>query len=206
MGHRARDLRPQGLRDLDALHLAAAEQGRCEVLVTTDDRFIAAAKDRLSIFASYLLLHNSAVGIAAFALGVALGVPTVLLMLDNGLILGAMLALYAGRGLGPAFGGWLVIHGSTELTAVTLCGGAGLALADALLFPGRQRRSEALAAAGRVAGLVVLGAILMLLVAGLLEGFARQLVTDDGARYAIGSAMAVAWLLYFRYAGRTGRR
>src|SRR5437773_2002835 len=43
----------------------------------------AAAKDRLSIFASYLLLHNSAVGIAAFALGVALGVPTVLLMLDN---------------------------------------------------------------------------------------------------------------------------
>ena len=57
-----------------------------------------------------------------------------------------------------------------------------------------------------MAGLVVLGAILMLLVAGLLEGFARQLVTDDGARYAIGSAMAVAWLLYFRYAGRTARR
>ena len=44
VGHRARDLRPQGLRDLDALHLAAAEQGRCEVLVTTDDRFIAAAR------------------------------------------------------------------------------------------------------------------------------------------------------------------
>jgi len=166
----------------------------------------AGAKDRLSVFASYLLLHNSAVGIAAFALGVALGVPTVLLMLDNGLILGAMLALYAGRGLGTAFGGWLVIHGSTELTAVTLCGGAGLALADALLFPGRRRRSEALAAAGRVAGLVVLGAILMLLVAGLLEGFARQLVTDDVARYAIGSAMAVAWLLYFRFAGTAARR
>jgi predicted nucleic acid-binding protein len=41
VGHRARDLRAQGLRDLDALHLAAAEQGRCEVLVTTDDRLIA---------------------------------------------------------------------------------------------------------------------------------------------------------------------
>src|SRR5260221_6142730 len=87
---------------------------------------MAAAKDRLSVFASYLLLHNSAVGIAAFALGVALGVPTVLLMLDNGLILGAMLALYAGRGLGPAFGGWLVIHVSNELTAVTPFGGVSL--------------------------------------------------------------------------------
>jgi hypothetical protein len=46
----------------------------------------------------------------------------------------------------------------------------------------------------------------MLLVAGLLEGFARQLVTDDLARWAIGSAMAVAWLLYFRYAGTITRR
>ncbi len=44
VGHRARDLRSQGLRDPDALHLAAAEQGRCEVLVTTDDRFTAAAR------------------------------------------------------------------------------------------------------------------------------------------------------------------
>jgi predicted nucleic acid-binding protein len=44
VGHRARDLRAQGLRDLDALHLAAAEQGRCEVLVTTDDRLIATAR------------------------------------------------------------------------------------------------------------------------------------------------------------------
>jgi len=44
LGRRARDLRALGLRDLDALHLAAAEQGRCEVLVTTDDRLIAATR------------------------------------------------------------------------------------------------------------------------------------------------------------------
>src|SRR5260221_554400 len=163
----------------------------------------APTEDRLSIFASYLLLHNSAIGIASFALGVALGLPTVLLLLDNGLILGAMIALHAGRGLGQAFGGWLVIHGTTELLAVVLCGGAGLALGDAMLFPGPRRRAEALATTGRVAGLVVLGAIVMLLVAGLLEGFGRQLVTDDLARYAIGGVMAAAWLLYFRYGGTT---
>jgi len=43
-------------------------------------------------------------------------------------------------------------------------------------------------------------------VAGLLEGFARQIVTDDLARWAIGSAMAAAWLLYFRYAGTATRQ
>jgi len=40
---RARTLRLQDLRDLDALHLACAERGGVEVLVTTDDAFIAAA-------------------------------------------------------------------------------------------------------------------------------------------------------------------
>ena len=44
VGRRARWLRAQGLRDLDALHLAAAEQGGAEVLITTDDRFITAAR------------------------------------------------------------------------------------------------------------------------------------------------------------------
>src|SRR5215510_2311234 len=40
---RARTLRLHGLRDLDALHLACAERGGVEGLVTTDDAFIAAA-------------------------------------------------------------------------------------------------------------------------------------------------------------------
>jgi hypothetical protein len=37
----------------------------------------------------------------------------------------------------------------------------------------------------------------MLLVAGLLEGFGRQLITSDLARYAIGGGMLTFWLLYF---------
>jgi predicted nucleic acid-binding protein len=40
---RARALRLHGLRDLDALHLACAERGGVEVLVTTDDAFVTAA-------------------------------------------------------------------------------------------------------------------------------------------------------------------
>ncbi len=40
IGRRARTLRRQGLRDLDALHLASAEAGGVAVLVTTDDGFV----------------------------------------------------------------------------------------------------------------------------------------------------------------------
>ena len=44
VSRRARELRAQGLQDLDALHLAAAEQGGAEALLTTDDRLIRAAQ------------------------------------------------------------------------------------------------------------------------------------------------------------------
>jgi predicted nucleic acid-binding protein len=41
---RARHLRSQGRRDIDALHLAVAETAAVEVLLTTDDDFIRAAR------------------------------------------------------------------------------------------------------------------------------------------------------------------
>ena len=45
VGRRARELRAQDLRDMDALHLAAAERGNAEFLLTTDDRFLRAARE-----------------------------------------------------------------------------------------------------------------------------------------------------------------
>jgi hypothetical protein len=41
------------------------------------------------------------------------------------------------------------------------------------------------------------GAVLMLVCAGLLEGYGRQLVTQPAARASIGAAMLLFWLAYF---------
>lgn len=161
-----------------------------------------AAADSLYAFATYLFSHNAGIGMFAFALGFALGVPTVLLLFYNGLTLGAFLALYASRGLAWDLVGWLSVHGTTELLAIVLCGGGGLVLAGAIVFPDRETRLESLARRGRAAGTLIMGAVLMLFVAGLLEGFARQLVTDMTARYMIGGAMLVFWLTYFTLGGR----
>jgi uncharacterized membrane protein SpoIIM required for sporulation len=135
--------------------------------------------------------------VIAAVFGIALGAPTLLLLVSNGLMLGSFFALYASRGLGFELGGWLIIHGGTELLAVALCGGAGLAIADAFLFPGQKTRLQSLAERGRVAGLVALGAVVMLAIAGVLEGIGRQVITDDFARYGIGIGMLALWSLYF---------
>jgi len=160
---------------------------------------------RLGAFASFLFTHNARVGMFAFALGFVAGIPVYLLLFSTGLMLGAFGALYASRGLGVAIWGWLLPHGVTELSAVVLCGGAGLILAQALVFPGRHTRLQNLAIRGREAGVIVLGAVAMLLVAGLLEGFFRQMVRSDVVRYLVATTTAVFWGYYFVRVGRGAR-
>ncbi len=148
-----------------------------------------------------LFQHNTMVGILTFSLGVAAGVPTVLLLVYQGLGFGAFLALHYNRGLLGDFIGWVSIHGVTEFGAILLCGAAGLAIADRILFPGRYRRVESLALNGRMAAQVAIGAMLLFFVAGILEGGFRQLVASTALRLAIGAVTGAAWLFYFTRAG-----
>jgi len=151
----------------------------------------------LALLASFLFTNNARVAIGAFALGFAAGLPTALLMLSTGCMLGAIVALFGGRGLGLELGGWLMIHGTTELFAVVLAGAAGFRIGRAVIFPGTATRVAAAQAAGRQAATVMIGVGAMLLVAALLEGFARQLIADAGARYAVAATVLLLWLGYF---------
>jgi uncharacterized membrane protein SpoIIM required for sporulation len=161
--------------------------------------------DMLATFAAALFTHNSQIAIMSFALGFAFCVPTILLIAYNGLMLGAFLAVFAAKGLAWNMAGWLMIHGTTELFAINIAGAAGLRIGTAIAFPGRESRTEAAVKAGRTAAVAMAGTVIMLAVAGLLEGIGRQTVTDDMTRFGIGSAMLAGWLLYF-YLPRRRRR
>jgi uncharacterized membrane protein SpoIIM required for sporulation len=153
--------------------------------------------DPLTTFAAYLFTHNAQIALFAFALGFAFGVPTAMLLVYNGLTLGALVEIYVSKGLGAMLGGWLIIHGSTELFAITLAGAAGFRIGMAVGFPGRASRLESAVAAGRTGGTAMAGVVLMLLVAGLLEGIGRQTIDVDWERYALGSAVFAGWLVYY---------
>ncbi|WEK44331.1 MAG: stage II sporulation protein M [Candidatus Sphingomonas colombiensis] len=159
-------------------------------------------RDGLATFAAFLFGHNAQIAIFSFALGFAFAVPTVLLIFYNGLMLGAMFAVFIPKGLGLNLAAWLAIHGTTELFAIIIAGAAGIRIGGAIAFPGRQDRMEAVIRAGRTAATAMMGAVVMLAVAGVLEGIGRQVVRTDGARAAIGAAMLVGWLIYFYAIGR----
>ena len=159
-------------------------------------------KDWLSIFATFLFTHNSQVAIPAFALGFAFGVPTVFLLIYNGGTLGAFFALFGAKGLGAPLGGWLIIHGTTEIFAIILAGAAGLRIGWQLVFPGRvvaarrgnDRRPHGRDRDGRRRGHAV--------GCRVLEGIGRQTITSDLARYAIGISMLLIWLMFYYWPRR----
>jgi uncharacterized membrane protein SpoIIM required for sporulation len=132
----------------------------------------------LSTFAAYLFTHNVQVSILAFALGFALAVPTVLLVLMNGCLLGAMFYVFRSKGLAYEFGGWLFIHGSTELFAICIAGAAGMRIGTRIAFPGALSRMKAAAKAGR--GARTLGKRIM----GL------RVASRDGSGLAIDQVIA----------------
>jgi uncharacterized membrane protein SpoIIM required for sporulation len=157
------------------------------------------------VFANFLFQHNTLIGIMMFGLGIAAGVPTLMLLAYQGIIFGAFIGLHFNRDLLVDFLGWVSIHGVTEFGAIILCGAGGLVIAQNILFPGRHSRIDNLAAHGRSAAQFAVGAVFMFLVAGLIEGGLRQLVADTTARFAIGALTGAAWLAYFLLAGRRER-
>lgn len=193
----------------DAFVSAEVAQGRDPAASTEDLREVLYADrdlgDALTLFATFLFQHNTQVGILCFALGFAIGVPVLWLLFFNGAILGAFAALHHQHELSVDFWGWVLPHGVTELLAVVLCGAAGLLQGRAVLLPGRRTRAAALRDAGRRGGVIVLGSAGLFLLAALLEGFFRQLVHSVGVRYAVITATAVWWGVYFVRAGRSRR-
>jgi uncharacterized membrane protein SpoIIM required for sporulation len=157
----------------------------------------------LGAFATFLFSHNTRIAIFVFGLGVFVCLPAIALTFYNGLGLGAMLALHVDRGLGWDLGGWLSIHGVTELSAICIACGGGLQLGAAILFPGPRARRDALQHAGRDAVKLALVAAIMLVAAAILEGFFRQIVQDMTIRYAVGWGVGLLWLTWALLAGRS---
>lgn len=153
--------------------------------------------DFLGTFAAFLFTHNAQISLLCFALGFAFAVPTLMLVLYNGAMMGALFQVYVAKGLGLDLAAWLSIHGTTELFAIILAAAAGMRIGTRIAFPGGKSRMAAAREAGRTGATAMIGVVVMLGVAGLLEGFARQLINGEMLRFVIGGGMMLFWLSYF---------
>lgn len=80
-------------------------------------------------FASLLMTHNIKVSVLALALGLTLGIGTLILLFYNGVILGAVITDYVLDGQSLFLGGWLLPHGVIEIPAILIAGQIGFIFA-----------------------------------------------------------------------------
>jgi len=98
--------------------------------------------------------------------------------------------------------GFVLPHGVLELTAICIAGGAGLWLGSAMILPGRLTRFEALVIRAREAVSLMAGTMLMLVCAGLVEGFVSPSSLPREVKLGVAAFNAVVMLYYLIFAGR----
>src|SRR5216684_1592917 len=120
--------------------------------------------------ASGIMTNNMSVSFAAFAFGITAGLGTIYMMVFNGVMIGVVgVACWFG-GMSLPLWSFVAPHGVLELPAIFIAGGAGLRIAQGLLFPGLLSRRDSIAQAGGEAIRLVLGVVPILIVAGTIEG------------------------------------
>lgn len=159
-----------------------------------------------SLAASTIMTNNIRVAITAFAGGILLGLPTLLVLAFNGLFLGAVAALAQQGGVGLELWSFVSPHGWIELTVIFIAGGAGLGLGKAVLLPGLLSRRDALVAAAGDAVRLLMGGAALLVVAGAIEGFVSPSLLSPPLKFAFGVLTGVALFSYLLLAGRVRGR
>jgi uncharacterized membrane protein SpoIIM required for sporulation len=158
------------------------------------------------LFSTAIFTNNIRVSFMAFAGGVLAGVGTALVLVLNGIVLGAVMGAARYFGVGELLAGFVSSHGYLELTCIVIAGGAGLLLGDGILRPGLLRRRDALVRAGRRAVELLLGTTPVFVFAGLVEGFISPSGLPLAVKLALGPLLWLAWAaLVFLWARQAAR-
>jgi len=118
--------------------------------------------------------NNIRVAMLAFVLGIIGSVGTIVVLLSNGIMVGAFQYFFYSKGLFWTSFLTIWIHGTIEISAIIIAGGAGIVLGNGLLFPKTYDRSTSLQVAALRALRIILGTVPLFLIAGLLESFVTR--------------------------------
>jgi uncharacterized membrane protein SpoIIM required for sporulation len=145
---------------------------------------------------SAIMTNNMSVAFTTFALGITAGLGTIYMLLFNGLLIGVVGMACGLEGMGLQLWSFIAPHGVLELPAIFIAGGAGLRLAQGVLFPGTWPRRDAIARAGREAVTLVLGCIPILVIAGVIEAFVSPTELPVPLKFTMAAAIAALFAMY----------
>lgn len=181
-----------GSRLVPQMFFTASPRERVEKIEREEER-IDQVEEALSFGAS-LYTHNIKVTFLAFSLGALTIVLGIAILFYNGAILGAVGTMYVLDDVSVFFFAWVGPHGALEIPAIIFGGAAGLVCGRALLMPGNLTRGASLRRVLPSVWRMVIGAVMVLVLAGLIEGSFSQF-SSKTVPYEIKIAIAVVLFL-----------
>lgn len=157
------------------------------------------------VMASQIIANNVQVTFAAFALGITAGIGTLVILISNGISFGGILGLYQSKGILRLILAFVAPHGVLELSAICIAAGAGLLIGAAMVVPGDRTRKRAMVDNGRRAMRLISASILLLIVAGSLEGMVSPIPTWALWQKLSVSAVTAVLLAAYIFAGARRR-
>ncbi|MBS9463734.1 stage II sporulation protein M [Flagellimonas sp. 389] len=121
-----------------------------------------------------ITINNIKVAIYAFAFGIFLGIGTLMVMLQNGIMLGSFQYFFYEKGLLWESARTIWIHGTIEISVIIIAGCAGLVLANGILFPGTYTRLESFKKGVKNGLKIMASTVPFFIIAGFLEGFVTR--------------------------------
>lgn len=197
-------LDPQVGRDLVPVQMVTRAEEAGERLAR-GEQYVDIPPVQMSVFSSAIMTNNLQVAFMAVAGGVLAGLGTLAILVFNGIHLGSVFALYSLEGADRLLWIWVLPHGVVELTAIVVAGAAGLCLGRVILAPGRRTRARALQEEGRTVLSLVAGAAVLLVLAGLIEGFVSPARVPEILKILFSASVAVLLFLYLSASGATPR-
>lgn len=155
-----------------------------------------------TFMAGFYVYNNVGIALRCFATGVFGGLGSAFYLVQNGLSIGAILGYVASQGAGLHIFTFIVGHGSLELGAIVIAGGAGLSLGWSIVAPGEKTRLASLQATARDVVVIAFGAAVMLVFAALVEGFWSASAMPREVKLAVGTLLFVLVSTYLALAGR----
>jgi len=118
--------------------------------------------------------NNIYVSLIMFVSGIFLSIGPVFFILRNGIMLGSFEYYFFSKGLGMESILVIWIHGTLEISAIIIAGGAGLVLGHGLLFPKTYTRLQAFVSSAKDGTKIVLGILPIIVVAAIFESFVTR--------------------------------
>ena len=147
-----------------------------------------------------IAVNNIYVSFLAFVLGIFFSLGTAYVLIQNGIMLGSFHILFYEEGLLWEALLVIYIHGTLEIAAIVVAGGAGLVLGNSFLFPGTLPRLVSLRRGAKQGLKIIIGLVPVFVVAALLEAFVTrytEMPIAASLSVIVGSLVFLGW--YFVY-------